>query len=208
MRGVRTTTVVETDDRVVITTTPRRSEAILRVLAGATLTDVGREFGVSRERIRQYMKDAGLTVQQRQRFKEQSTKDQTRWSHVGKPRGSWLRLPRTERRARANRVARIVRAIRAATGNSPTIRQVALWIWPNCPKTAHAPHLIGYLSPMSRRRGMRILRVVWRMGGCEMRRPGGGDRDAISRAVKARWAAMSPEVRRSTIEKMHARRAA
>lgn len=54
------TIVVEHGDHVTIQTTPRRASAILMVLAGATLQQVGDELGVTRQRIGQYVRDAGL----------------------------------------------------------------------------------------------------------------------------------------------------
>ena len=59
-RKRRHTTVSDSGDHLTIMTTFRRYYAILHVISGSTIDDTGREFGVTRQRIHQFISEAKI----------------------------------------------------------------------------------------------------------------------------------------------------
>lgn len=72
-----TTVVQKTKNRITIHTDPRRMTAVLLVFSGLTLDDAGKELGITRERVRQYLADCGLRIHRRKRRDTQS--QETHW---------------------------------------------------------------------------------------------------------------------------------
>ena len=167
---LRKTVVFESGDRITIHTDPRRASAILQVLAGGTLQEVGDGLGVSRERIRQFLNEAGLTTKDRQRQTGDSAAQQTlrrRFTRVRRRR----QRAQARQRARFQELATWIREFAAQAGRSPTIWEVAAARWPGVTKNAVGPRLAGYLSRHTPRRKCfrRYTKLLYQMARVEPR---------------------------------------
>src|SRR5688572_30146100 len=109
-------------DRHVIRTDSRRAEAILLVLSGSTLQEVGDRFGLTRERIRQFLLDAGLRTSERQRFSARPMGDSETFR---RGRQYWRDLY-AARQARIRRAVRFLKLFAASHDRSPTHSE--LWV--------------------------------------------------------------------------------
>lgn len=198
--------VSESGGRVVIETTPRRAEAILLVLSGATLKEVGQRFGLTRERIRQYMAQAGLSTRNRQLIRSQPYA-QRRWRRGLQGR---RRLSRTERQERKFAVIAAIKTVGQQSDGIPSVKAVAAIIFARpLAKTECAVALGNYLVQGSRRRISRALRAAWHMAGYELPAKGKYVRSAVVRAAlgsaaRKYWISLSPRQQRQRMAKMRA----
>lgn len=154
--------VTELGDRRIIETTPQRAEAILLFLSGCTLEEVGQRFGISRERVRQYVEQAGLGRKDRKLFAKGLRGDARAWDRT-----------RTRRHARKSRrrqrVARVVQVIRDYTteyGKPPTHNALARILFPT--GVAMAARISAYLGAASRHpkyQGLTRVHAVYRLAG-------------------------------------------
>lgn len=120
-RAPRHTQVTQIGDRIEIHTDPRRASAILQVLSGGTLQEVGDQLGVTRERIRQYLKDVGLTVAMRQRQVDH-TERVARFQRGSRRRNRTHQKQR--QRERLHRAAAWIQGFAAEEGRPPTLRGI------------------------------------------------------------------------------------
>jgi len=199
--GTRVTRVThEPDGKMVIETTPRRASAILQVLAGATLTEVGQSLGVTRERIRQYLRDAGLTVKDRFRPRDNATQAARRATfHRALTQ---RQRQKAEIRERLRRMATWIERFVGDNGRVPTHGELAEAM-AGRPRLQAMPFLLGYLrmtTMQGGRRGSRVLRLAYQWAGVEVRSRGGAGHvhparwsESRSLAQKDLWARMSPE---------------
>ena len=171
-RGSQVCRVSTEGDRHVITTTPRRSEAILMVLSGATLEEVGDQLGVSRERIRQYLQDAGLRAPDVRL--------------VVRGPGKMMRRFLDGRRRRLHKLARIqqriakaltaLREFAATNGRAPSYGELYRVLFPRRrrgqARGQQAMFLVSWLSRHTRQRTTRRLHALYRMAGLEPRETG------------------------------------
>lgn len=166
-RLVRTTQI---GDRITIQTDAKRAEAILLVLSGCTLTEVGKRFGLTRERVRQYMRDAGLTSQARQRFADGGTQGTVQFLTARANRIERYRRIYEKRQARIRHAVEVLRSFNATHGRAPTHSELALVLlnrgdgrW----KGNNIVVLIGHLTSYKRqRRHMgRRLAALYRIAG-------------------------------------------
>jgi predicted transcriptional regulator len=194
--------VTQIGDRTIIATNARRAEAILLVLSGCTLTEVGKRFGISRERIRQYVRDAGLNVSARVRFHDTQIQAERHMKFTARAR---------RRRARKQRIrehmARAVAWLRAyadANGATPIYQQLADALGLNCTKNDVSVNLASYFGRRWReqsRQSTRRIHLVYRLAGLTVRALGApGHRDGGASASQASgvrmkrwWQTATPE---------------
>lgn len=157
-----TTLTIIDGDRLTIQTDRRRATAILNVLAGSTLQEVGDLMGLSRERIRQYLKDAGIRCREvRTRFHPSSPLARDKFD-----KAQYHRQKTRQRRRQRERVARWVPWIAQwakAHGRGPTYKELAQAIGVRGPSS---PMLLDYFRRGRHwRRHTRLLKVIYRMAG-------------------------------------------
>lgn len=202
-------------DRHIIETDSRRAEAILLTLSGASMADVGRRFGISRERIRQYMKDAGLTGKARKIVRPLS-----QWAT------KWIGMPERQRQGKAQRRQRsrvrilhaieIVKAFAQEHGRAPVHLELAQLLGLPIDAGNAAPLLISYFKRGGDVRTaiyIRRLDFVYRAAGFPGTRPrgtnahrdGGKSNLAARKAgVKRWWANMPADEKAARIAKLRA----
>lgn len=169
--GREVCSVVEHDDHITIKTTPRRSEAILLYLSGCTLEEVGQRLDITRERVRQYVSQAGIRAAQRVRFKPSVTQEQRRRRLAGPTRR------RAERKARIRaRMARAVEWLRwyaQSNGRTPNYNQLADALGVPHHGTSAGSALISHFGRKAyepARHGMRRVHLVYRAAGLTVSR--------------------------------------
>lgn len=165
--GIEACHVSADGDRVVIQTTPRRAEAILLVLSGCTLQEVGERLGVSRERIRQYMEQAGLRTRERKLFRPQ--KACVVWVESFARASQRLRDRREERTRRIKHVVSLLKTFVAEHGRVPSTVQLYRLVFQREPSQSAAtvPALSHYLGSYYARKKRYWNRVtaVYRLAG-------------------------------------------
>jgi len=203
----RTTTVTADGDHITIQTTPRKHSALLMVLAGATLEEAGQVLGVSRQRVQQYLKEAGLTSAVRSRPSRSS------FDKYRKPRRDeyWRSRRATMRARRKENAARAVTYLRAyyeANGVVPTTRQLAEVLrGRKCRRHQAAPFLVALFGGhLLDRRAWRRIKAVYSMAGLAPRGPGSGTMSPKERAKAGarltRWRKTHPKEVAAHIKKM------
>lgn len=143
----RATIVTVAGDHLSIQTDQRRASAILMVLSGATLAQVGKKLSVSRERIRQYLVDAQLTTKMRTPLFAQV-------HHKTAAAERFRRGLRREIRRYARRQKRIrqaveaIRAFQQSRGRVPTYYELFRLVRPGIRLTykAAGPRLASWLG--------------------------------------------------------------
>jgi predicted transcriptional regulator len=181
----KSTVVTESADRITIQTDARRSGAILMVLAGATLQQVGDELGVSRERIRQYLQDAHLTTKMRAPLFSEVFQDTDKERHT---RRVWAKRDAMilERQGRIRRAVQIIKDFQRERGRVPTYEELCAHLIRRVEKHQAAPVLAGYLGRSGQavsqdRRGKRggrrgkqgrALQALYRLAGFPGKRVG------------------------------------
>lgn len=147
------TIVVEHGDHVTIQTTPRRASAILMVLAGATLQQVGDELGVTRQRIGQYVRDAGLYTRSRPAFARPSGNQTNRLRQFCSANERLARRYRV-RQARTRRLVDLIWEFASANDRPPTHHELAGGVFSKAtPYTGATTRLAAYLGTNSKRQG-------------------------------------------------------
>jgi sigma-70-like protein len=187
-------------DHHIIETDARRASAILQVLAGATLQEVGDQLGVTRERIRQYMVQAGLPTNIRLR-QSPETQRMARFRENHRGRRHQAAKARTKERVRQG--GTWIRGFVQAYGRPPIIEEVTLALMG---RVAAAASLCSWLHTRSgrQRRRYRWVRVMYRLGGVikiprgiNAHRDGGVSSTAAKLAGMHRyWDALTPDERR------------
>jgi hypothetical protein len=181
----------------------------MQVLAGNSLQAVGEQMGVTRERIRQYLMDAGLrTKEARGSVQHCDATHVWAWERfrTWEPGRRGLRARRLRRRERVARWVVWLRDFAESNGRSPTYTEFARAVFGECTTSASAPRLIPHFAVHSitnRPRAIRILHALYRQAGIVPVKPGGGTPNFanLSRARKAWWAALSDEQRASQVRK-------
>jgi predicted transcriptional regulator len=181
----KVTEVQHLADRIVIRTSPRRASAILQVLAGASLKEVGDEMGLSRERVRQYMKDAELSAPKvRKRMKTTSQETRDRFSN----RGRVQREARAKQKERVERWVPWIQGFVAREGRAPKYWELAVAIGLRLKRTpgknggwgtTAGAMLIGFFSRHShntQHRSVRVLHAIYRMAGTQVNKAGSPSR--------------------------------
>jgi predicted ArsR family transcriptional regulator len=162
--------VETTGEHITIQTTPRRAEAILMVLAGATLQQVGDELGVSRERIRQYLCDAGLQTRMRVVLfskRGEGVEAQGVRHALKRPR-----LLREKRNKRIRRAVRVIQRLVQTRGRPPTHRELFRALFRREPVAA-CSQLAAWLGRNSAQGfQMERIRALYRLAGIRGRRIG------------------------------------
>lgn len=154
------TTRSESGGRVTIQTTDRRASAILMVLAGGTLQQVGDELGVSRQRISQYMDDAGLSTSVRQPFGRGETGIR-RFQAAGRKRARLYAI----RQGRIRAMVNLLWSFAYSHDRPPTHRELAeLTFSRHISKTGATAQLAVYLGISRAANHVRIGRRGGRYG--------------------------------------------
>jgi hypothetical protein len=196
-------------DRIEIQTDPRRASAIMQVLGGATLQEVGDAMGITRERVRQYLKDAQLRASLvRTRLRPTSRTDQARFNKIGAFKRSLI----ARRKTRAAQWVPWLRDYAEREGRNPTLEVFARAVFGRrVPKNSCAGLLIRYFASkagLGTHREIRRIHALYRMAALEIR---GYTKDAqhsraIGKKAKARWRHMTPTEKRRIVRAMQAGR--
>lgn len=170
------TKVVQDGDRVEIHTDPRRASAILQVLSGGTLEEVGANLKVTRERVRQYLQDAGLTPSIRllQRpHQKQQTENRIRFTNAR--RRARMERMRVKQRERVVAAIAYVQEFSKRHGRAPIFRELAIGLGIRSVTTRNSGALlVSYLKRHVRRHSgtRRILGFIYRKAGVAVRAVG------------------------------------
>lgn len=173
-KNPRVLEVTEEDGHVTITTDPARAGAILFVLAGGTLEEAGRSIGVTRERMRQYLKAAGLTTRDRKRPSANQTENAVRWKRMHDRKLE----RRAARHVRWRRVIALIQELAAKNDEAPTAQELALALdpslegrWASNWATPWLASWLGYNAFRHPRYWRIVGRMYWLAG---VRRPRAG----------------------------------